>query len=138
MSDCIFCKIANGEIPCYKIYEDDEFLAFLDISQFVEGHTLLIPKKHFQYVWDIDNIAGYSAVAQKIANHYKTLGYEFVDSATFGRDVPHAHWHLVPHNDDSNDWKVALKEIGAMQKDAGRRVSSENGAAVAKKFALKV
>ena len=48
MEDCIFCKIVRGEIPCYKVYEDDEVLAFLDISQTTKGHTLVIPKEHFQ------------------------------------------------------------------------------------------
>lgn len=136
MTDCIFCKIVAGEIPCYKVYEDDEFIAFLDISQFVEGHTLLIPKKHYQFIWDVDNIAGMSEVAKEISNHYKSLGYEFVDSAIFGRDVPHAHWHLIPHNDDNNDWKKALSEIGAMQKDSSRRISKDDGLATVKKFSL--
>jgi len=53
---CIFCKIINKEIPCYKVYEDDLFLAFLDISQATKGHTLVIPKKHYQNIFELDKM----------------------------------------------------------------------------------
>ena len=53
MNDCVFCQIAAGKIPCFKIYEEEGFLAFLDINPWVEGHTLVIPKKHYRWVWDM-------------------------------------------------------------------------------------
>lgn len=135
MDDCIFCKIVKGEIPSFKIYEDDSYLAILDIAQFTQGHTIVIPKKHFRFIWDIgDN--KYFEVINKIANHYKSLGYEFVDSATFGRMVPHAHFHLIPHNGEINDWRNSLEKIGEMQTDSTRRPSKEEGEMLAKKFKL--
>ena len=73
MEDCIFCKIVRGEIPCYKVYEDDEVLAFLDISQTTKGHTLVIPKEHFQNMLYCpkDLLAKVMGVAQHIAQPMK-------------------------------------------------------------------
>lgn len=137
MDDCIFCKIVNGDIPCYKIYEDDEFLAFLDISEFTEGHTLVIPKKHFRFIWDVENMQGYGNAVKKICNHFtKELGYKYVDTLSFGRMVPHAHIHLVPHNNGENSWEEALFEIGKMQADASRRLTPEKGKEMQKRFTL--
>ncbi|PIS14005.1 HIT family protein [Candidatus Shapirobacteria bacterium CG09_land_8_20_14_0_10_47_13] len=99
MDDCVFCKIVKGEISAYKIYEDADFLAFLDIEPWVEGHTLVIPKKHFRWVWDLpaDEVGKYFAVAAQIANHFKkVLGTEFVMSFIYGYNVPHAHIQLFP------------------------------------------
>ncbi|MBI2356847.1 HIT domain-containing protein [Candidatus Dojkabacteria bacterium] len=136
-NNCIFCKIVNGEIPCFKVYEDSKYLAFLDLAHFTEGHTLLIPKEHVQFVWDVEYLDDYYKTAQKIANHYrKKLGYKYVDSATFGRDVPHSHIHLLPHNADGTDWEFALKPIGELQKDRNRWLSREEGERIAQKFSL--
>lgn len=97
MSDCIFCKIAKGETLCFKIYEDEDFLAFLDINPFVDGHTLVIPKKHYQWVWDVPEVGKYFETVRKITNHYReVLGDEFVASIIWGTEVPHAHIHLLP------------------------------------------
>ncbi len=138
MEDCIFCKIVNGDIPCNKIYEDDNYLAFLDISNFTEGHTLVIPKKHFQFVWDIEDISGYFKVVQKIANHFRNdLGFKYVDTLTFGRMIPHAHVHIVPHNSDNKDWEKALEGIGELQSSSSnRRLCAEEGERIANKFKL--
>ncbi len=95
--NCIFCKIATGQAPCYKIYEDEEFLAFLDINPWVEGHTLVIPKQHHRWVWDVPNPGEYFKVTNTIANHLKEkMDTEFVMSWIYGYDVPHAHIHLMP------------------------------------------
>lgn len=104
MKDCVFCKIAKGEIPCHKIYEDENYIAFLDIFPFCLGHTQVIPKKHYRWVWDLPtgrqvspNIGEYFSVCQKIANHYKkVLGIDLVISLIFGEQVPHAHIQLLP------------------------------------------
>ena len=97
MSDCIFCKIVAGSIPSYKIYEDEKYLAFLDISQVSDGHTLLVPKKHARYVWDIENGGEFFELAQRIAkNIQKASNKDSVMSLTIGEMVPHAHLHLVP------------------------------------------
>lgn len=99
--DCIFCKIVEGEIPSYKVYEDDHFLAFLDINPINLGHTLLVPKKHIDYVFDL-NDESYCSIwtkakelAPKIqaATNSKRIGI-----AVEGFAVPHAHIHLVPIN----------------------------------------
>jgi len=134
--DCLFCKIVKGETPSFKIYEDKDFLAILDISQFTEGHTIVIPKKHVEFIWDVRDIKGYFSVIQKIANHFRSLGYKYVDSLTFGRKVPHAHFHLVPHNGEGGDYKNALKNLGALQENPSRRPASELGNKIAKKFKL--
>lgn len=135
MDSCIFCKIVKGDIPSFKIYEDDDFLAILDISQFTKGHTIVIPKEHKRFVWDVEDIK-YFNVIKKIANHFRSLGFEFVDSATFGRMVEHAHFHLIPHNGEMNDWKIALEKVGQLQTDLSRRPSKEIGEAIIKKFKL--
>jgi len=95
--DCIFCKIAKGELPCYKIYEDENFLAFLDIRPLNLGHTLVIPKKHYRWVWDVLNIGDYYEVVAKIANAIKkALHTDLVISMVVGEEVAHAHVWLVP------------------------------------------
>lgn len=97
--NCIFCKIVAGDVPCFKLYEDENFLAFLDIFPICEGHTILIPKKHYRWVWDLpdDLYMKYWLVAKKIALFLKEkLGADFVISFVEGLDVPHAHIQLRP------------------------------------------
>jgi histidine triad (HIT) family protein len=137
MNDCLFCKIVGGEIPSYKIYENDKYLAFLDISRFTDGHTLIIPKKHYRFIWDIENVGEFFEFAVKVANHFRGLGFEFVDSASFGRMIPHAHYHLVPNREDGNDWDKALNSIGALQQDPNRRLTKENAQKILDTFAIK-
>ena len=137
MDDCIFCKIVKGEIPCYKIYENEKFLAFLDISQFTKGHTLVIPKKHFRFIWDVDDIQGYADTVKKICNHFtKDLDFKYVDTLTFGRMVPHAHIHLVPHNNGENGWESALESICELQSNESKRLTSQRGEQMRKKFSF--
>ncbi len=95
--DCIFCKIIEGKIPSYKVYEDRNFLAFLDIRPLNPGHTLVIPKKHYRWVWDVPEIDKYYKVVAKIANAMKKVfKTEYVVSLVFGEEVTHAHVQLVP------------------------------------------
>lgn len=135
MDNCIFCKIVKGEIPSFKIYEDDGFLAVLDIAQFTPGHTIVIPKKHYKYVWDVNDIK-YFEVIKKISDHFRKLGFEYVDSMSWGRMLKHAHFHLIPHNGEENDWSISLGEIGKMQSDLGRRPDLKKGEELVKKFKL--
>ena len=134
--NCIFCKIIKGEIPAFKVYEDSKYLAFLDISQFTEGHTLVIPKKHTQFIWDVDNIGEYMELVQKVGKHYKNLGYNFVDVMVFGRDVPHAHVHVIPNNDNSVDYYEALSMLGNLQSDLSRRPDKDKGEKLVTKLKL--
>ena len=103
--DCIFCQIVAGSISCYKIYEDQKFLAFLDRFPLTPGHTLVIPKKHFQWVWDIENPGEYFQAISKIARHYKQiLKTELIASFTWGLGVPHAHYHILPDSPQLQKW----------------------------------
>ncbi len=97
----IFEKIIAGEIPAYKIYEDEQVLAFLDINPKGFGHTLLIPKKHSTYVWEMDekDYLYLMSIAKKLGIHLKqTMAVDFVRLDIVGTDVPHTHIHLVPFN----------------------------------------
>ncbi len=97
----IFTKIINGEIPCYKIAEDDNFLAFLDINPLAKGHTLVIPKKEIDYIFDLDDdlLAGLNIFAKKVAKAIdKTMDCKKVGIAVIGLEVPHVHMHLIPIN----------------------------------------
>ncbi len=116
MLDCIFCKIVEGEMPAYKIYEDEQFLAFLDIFPYVEGHILVIPKKHYRWVWDVENIGEYFENVTKISKHLqKVTGNDLVYSTIFGEAVPHAHIHLLPGINQS-DIDNILRHIERKQK----------------------
>lgn len=100
----IFSKIINGEIPSYKIAEDDENFAFLDINPLAKGHTLCVPKVETDYLFDLtpERMTSLTLFAQKVAKAQKAaLGCKRVGVAVLGFDVPHAHLHLVPM--DSED-----------------------------------
>ena len=97
----IFTKIVNGEIPCYKIAEDDNFLAFLDVNPNTQGHTLCIPKKEIDKIFEIqdDLYLGLMAFAKKIAIALeKAVPCKRVGMTVIGLEVPHAHVHLIPLN----------------------------------------
>ena len=98
----IFTKIIQGEIPCYKIYEDDKTFAFLDIAPETEGHTLVVPKLEVDKVYDLPD-ADYRAVwvtVKKLARHYEQILGERIMIKVVGIDVPHAHVHLLPVNEN--------------------------------------
>lgn len=99
MQDSIFTKIIKGDIPSHKIYEDDHTYAFLDIHPIAPGHTLVVPKKQVEFVWDMDDedYQAIMATVKKIALHLRqTLGVPYVGEQVIGVDVPHAHVHLIP------------------------------------------
>lgn len=95
----IFSKIVAGEIPCYKVAEDDKFFAFLDINPLVKGHTLVIPKQEVDYIFDLSDadLAAMQVFAKKVALAIaKAFPCIKVGQAVLGLEVPHAHIHLVP------------------------------------------
>lgn len=95
----IFSKIVSGEIPCHKIAEDDNFLAFLDINPLKKGHTLVIPKKETDYIFDIDDseLGALMVFAKVVAKKMKkVLPCERIGVTVIGLEVPHAHVHLIP------------------------------------------
>ncbi len=99
VEDSVFTKIIKGEIPCFKVYEDELTLAFLDIHPIQPGHVLVVPKQQVEFVWDLDDVT-YQAVlatAKKVAIHLRTvLKVPYIGEQIVGVDVPHAHVHLVP------------------------------------------
>ena len=95
----VFSKIVAGEIPSYKVAEDDRFYAFLDINPLQKGHTLVIPKQETDYIFDLDDdtIAGLQVFAKRVAKAIKAaIPCRKVGQAVLGLEVPHAHIHLVP------------------------------------------
>jgi len=95
----IFSRIIAGEIPCYKIAETDDFMAFLDVNPLVEGHTLVVPKQETDYIFDLDDalLGNMTVFAKKIAKAVeKAIPCKRIGVAVIGLEVPHAHIHLVP------------------------------------------
>ena len=104
MQNSIFTRIINGKIPSHKIYEDEYTYAFLDIHPIAPGHTLVIPKKQVEFVWDLDepDYQALQATVQKIARHMReVLSVPYIGEQIIGVDVPHAHIHLIPFRDVS-------------------------------------
>ncbi|RIJ34230.1 HIT family protein [Pontibacter oryzae] len=112
MEASIFTKIVNGEIPAYKIAEDDRFLAFLDVFPTTKGHTLVIPKQQVDYIFDLDDdlYMGLMAFAKKVAPAIeKSIPCKRIGVAVVGIEVPHAHVHLIPLN-SMQDMNFANKQ----------------------------
>lgn len=106
--NCIFCKIVRKEIKAFIVYEDKDFLAFLDINPQAPGHTQVIPKKHYRWVWDLpENLIGkYFKVAHKIAlAQQKAFNTDFILSKIIGDEVPHAHIWIFPNDKVAGDKK---------------------------------
>ena len=123
---CIFCSIINGDIPSYKVYEDDRFLAFLDISQAEYGHTLVVPKKHFDTFLDMDDETSKDLIilvkdlANKVKRATGASGINILNNngKAAGQSVNHVHFHIIPRyeNDDLvmkfTEHKLSNKEFG--------------------------
>jgi len=98
-NECIFCKIIKKEIPSHIVYEDDDFLAFLDIHPQSPGHTQVIPKKHERWVWDVENYSKYFELVKKIAEaQRKAFNTDWILSKIVGDEVPHAHIWVFPND----------------------------------------
>lgn len=118
MSDCIFCKIINGEIPSYKIYEDEYVLAFLDLSQTTKGHTLIIPKQHVNHIFDMDdqtashlfaNVPKISRALQQTFSEMVGINIVNNNGEAAGQTVFHSHIHLIPRYDD-DDFNIQFND----------------------------
>ena len=120
----IFTKIVNGEIPCYKITEDENFLAFLDVNPNAKGHTLCIPKREIDKIFDIEDdlYVGLMQFSKKVATALeKAVPCKRVGMAVIGLEVPHAHVHLIPLNEMDemrfqNKVKLEKEEFEALAK----------------------
>lgn len=113
MNNCIFCKIANHEIPGKIIFEDDECIAFLDLSQTTDGHTLVIPKKHYDHFLDVDKetLSHMIQVSQKVANQIQqqlnAKGFNIITNMNevAGQSVKHFHIHIIPRYEENDGFK---------------------------------
>lgn len=119
MENCVFCAIAAGKIPALKVYEDEKFLAFLDIHPLNPGHTLVIPKSHYRWVWDVPNVGEFFEVAKKVAlGLKKVFETEWVVSVVIGEAVEHSHMQLIPRLPDDGHG-------GAINWTAHKQISKE-------------
>ena len=125
----IFTKIINGEIPCYKIAENDKFLAFLDINPLVKGHALVIPKQEIDYIFDLEDslltemMVFSKQVALKIE---KAIPCNRIGVAVIGLEVPHAHIHLVPMQ-SVEDINFTLPKLSLSKEEMEETLNKING-----------
>lgn len=115
MNDCIFCKIVKKEIPAEIVYEDNDFIAFLDIHPQSPGHCQVIPKKHVRWVWDYSDVGAYFEIVKKIAEAQRSaFDTDWVLSKIVGDEVHHAHIWVFPNDKvkgDKNDFKKNAEKI---------------------------
>lgn len=126
----IFTKIIRGEIPCYKIAEDDKFFAFLDINPLKAGHTLIIPKKETDYLFDLEDeqLSGIIVFSKKVAAAIRAaIPCNRIGVAVLGLEVPHAHIHLVPMDsmEDVNFRNPKLKFSAEEFSEIAAKISSK-------------
>jgi histidine triad (HIT) family protein len=127
----IFSKIVAGEIPCFKIAESEDFLAFLDITPVAKGHTLVIPKKEIDYIFDVEDdlLAKMLPFAKKVAKAIETIvPCKRIGVTVIGLEVPHAHIHLIPLNSlgdmnfSKSRVKMSMDEMAALANLIAARV----------------
>jgi len=118
----IFSKIVNGEIPSYRVAEDEKYFAFLDINPLAEGHTLVIPKQEVDYLFNLDQetLSGLVLFAQRVAKAIESvIPCKRIGVAVLGLEVPHAHIHLIPINSESDiDFHKPKLKLNPEQLDA--------------------
>jgi histidine triad (HIT) family protein len=125
-NDCIFCAIGSGEIPSFKIYEDDDFLAYLDINPISKGHTLVIPKSHTQGLLDTseETLGKLLATVKKVASHLKTAlacdAFNILQNngEAAGQTVFHIHFHIIPryNGDDALSFAGSKGDMDELKK----------------------
>jgi histidine triad (HIT) family protein len=126
MNKCFFCQIAKGEIPSRKVYEDENFLAFLDIRPLTRGNTLVIPKQHYRWADEVPNFGEYFEAAKKVGKAAKErLGAEWVSYITLGMEVEHAHIRVIPRY--KNDGHPVLVKIDKFMKLTGEELDEIAG-----------
>ena len=126
----IFSKIVSGEIPCHKVHEDENFLAFLDINPLVTGHTLVIPKKEVDYIFDLEDetLAALHVFSKKVARAIESvIECERIGVTIIGLEVPHAHVHLIPINGvaDMNFEKPKLSPEQSQLAEVAKKIRSK-------------
>ncbi len=128
MENCIFCKIVKGEIPCDKVYENENFFAFLDIQPVSDGHSLIVPKKHIVWMQDADDqiISDIFKLSKKLMLAIKKgVGSDYVQVSIVGKDVPHFHIHLIPRYFNDNLVQFPTKKYkGGEAKEVIKKITS--------------
>ena len=130
MKECIFCKIVGGEIPSARVYDDENTMAFLDIGPIHKGHTLVIPKEHFETAMDIPDelLKDVIVVVKKVAKAVKKatnaggINFQLANHDVAGQTVPHAHFHVIPRfdGDGLKHWPQGKYEEGEMKEYSER------------------
>jgi len=138
MEDCIFCKIIKGEIPCFKVYEDEKVLAFEDINPFADGHTLIIPKAHAENLWEIseEDLTAIHIASKKIIQGIKDalkpdgVAALQLNGRGANQEVMHYHLHLVPHTEGSPSLPMTSWELKQGDMDKIKQISEKIAAAI--------
>lgn len=138
MEDCIFCKIVKGEIPCFKVYEDDKVLAFEDISPISEGHTLVIPKNHAQNLWEItsEDLTSVHLASQKIIQAIKDVlnpsgvACLQLNGRGVNQVVMHYHMHLIPRISGGPELPVTTWELKQGDMEGIKKTAEKIAAAI--------
>jgi len=133
MEDCIFCKIVKGDIPCTKVYEDKNVLAFSDINPISKGHTLIIPKNHAENIWKIsgDDLSAVHLASIKVARAIKAalgsdgIAFLQLNGRAVNQVVMHYHLHLIPRSSDEpkltmTSWELTPGDMRVIQDTAGK------------------
>jgi histidine triad (HIT) family protein len=117
MQRTIFNDIVEGKVPCYKIYEDENYLSFLDLYPRAKGHSLVIPKKHYQWTYEVPDFGDYWNVARKVGLHLKTnLNAKWLSFFTHG-SIPYAHIHILPRYEEITAEQAVIPEVNTMTKE---------------------
>ncbi len=140
MEDCIFCKIIKGEIPSFKVYENDDVFAFMDINPILSGHTLIIPKRHAENIWEIpgEDLAAIHSASKKIAAAMKeTLNPDGIallqlNGRAVNQVVMHYHLHLIPRSGSDPELKMTNWELVPGNMDEIKNTCEKVSAALSK------
>ncbi|MFA5136782.1 MAG: HIT domain-containing protein [Patescibacteria group bacterium] len=127
MDSCIFCKIVKGEIPSHKVYEDSDFLGFLDIAPLNPGNVLLIPKVHYRWVYDVPQFGRYFEAAKKVGiTSMQAVHAHSLNFLTLGYEVPHAHIRIIPRfDDDGHDDGIRLSAVKKIAPDRMKKIAEK-------------
>ncbi len=127
-ADCVFCRIANGIAPADIVYEDDRFISFLSIDQKTPGHSVVIPKEHFRWFYDVPETGEYFEVVKKIALATKrALSADSVSILTLGFEIPHSHVWVIPRKEGDGhganiDFSLHARMSHAKRKEIARKI----------------
>lgn len=135
-TDCVFCKIVQGELPCTRVYEDDTVLAFLDIGPIIKGHTLVIPKEHVDPIMDVSpgvlhrliDVVQRIAIAQTVGLGAEGINVAQANGSVAGQLVPHLHFHVIPRfASDGHSWNWNAKQYTVPEEMSEIATKIKNG-----------